>query len=104
MLPLLALWIVSTMAIPTVLWHGMGDTCCNPQSMGYIQQIIEQATGDYVFSIKIGDTESDDQWNGFFKNVNTQIDEAHNLFKQDSKLANGFNVRYCSLICAPFTL
>eukprot|EP01126_Amoeba_proteus_P063244 TRINITY_DN869_c0_g2_i6.p1 TRINITY_DN869_c0_g2~~TRINITY_DN869_c0_g2_i6.p1 ORF type:complete len:249 (-),score=47.04 TRINITY_DN869_c0_g2_i6:69-815(-) len=41
--------------------------------------------------LKIVDTESDDQWNGFFKNVNTQIDEAHNLFKQDSKLANGFN-------------
>lgn len=30
--------------------QGMGDTCCNPQSMGYIKKLIEeQIPGIYVY-------------------------------------------------------
>ena len=40
---------------PVLLWHGMGDTCCNPLSMGYIKKMIEtNITGIYVRSIEIG--------------------------------------------------
>ena len=27
--------------VPVVIWHGMGDSCCNPASMGRIKQVIE---------------------------------------------------------------
>jgi palmitoyl-protein thioesterase len=37
---------------PTVLWHGMGDTCCNPLSMGSIKKEIEKSIpGIYVNSV-----------------------------------------------------
>ena len=37
---------------PTVLWHGMGDTCCNPLSMGTIKREIEKSVpGIYVYSM-----------------------------------------------------
>merc|ERR1712150_307529 len=42
--------------LPVVLWHGMGDSCCNPLSMGRIKRQIETARpGIYVHSIEIGD-------------------------------------------------
>ena len=34
---------------PVVIWHGMGDSCCNPASMGRIKQVIE----DVSLKIKI---------------------------------------------------
>jgi len=80
-----------TQALPTVLWHGMGDTCCNSESMGYIADLITNTTGNYVYSIKIGDTEDDDEYNGFFKNVNDQIAYVCDLLKSDPKLSGGFN-------------
>ena len=42
--------------VPVVLWHGMGDTCCNPQSMGYIKKLIEDQVGGgvYVRSLQVG--------------------------------------------------
>lgn len=34
---------------PVVIWHGMGDCCCNPMSMGAVQKMIERdAPGIYV--------------------------------------------------------
>ena len=46
---------------PTVLWHGMGDTCCYSFSMGRIQKMIEEALpGIYVYSIEVGDTIEED--------------------------------------------
>ena len=35
-----------------VIWHGMGDSCCNPLSMGRIKQVIEETTGAYVVSLQ----------------------------------------------------
>ena len=34
--------------VPVVIWHGMGDSCCNPLSMGRIKEVIE---GVISFSI-----------------------------------------------------
>lgn len=40
---------------PVVLWHGMGDSCCNPLSMGSIKSLIEKnISGIYVKSLEIG--------------------------------------------------
>jgi len=52
---------------PVVLWHGMGDTCCNPLSLGKIIKWIEnKIPGIYVHSIQIGNSSEADASNGFF--------------------------------------
>ncbi len=56
-----------------VIWHGMGDSCCNPLSMGRIKEVIEETTGGYVISLKIGQSVIDDTINGFLKPVNKQV-------------------------------
>ena len=57
------------------MWHGMGDYCCSPFSMGRIKTLIEDNTpeGTYVHSLQIGDTNLDDVVNGFFMPVNDQV-------------------------------
>jgi len=78
--------------LPTVLWHGMGDTCCYSFSMGRIKKMIEQEVSDiYVYSIEIGDSVEEDEWNGFFKNVNDQIDYVCEKLASNPNLTNGFN-------------
>ncbi|EGG21366.1 palmitoyl-protein thioesterase 1 [Cavenderia fasciculata] len=77
---------------PVVMWHGMGDTCCYPFSMGRIKQMIEEKIpGIFVYSIEIGDSITDDEFNGFFKNVNTQVDMVCDMLKKNENLTNGFN-------------
>jgi len=77
---------------PTVLWHGMGDTCCYDFSMGRIKQMIEdKIPGIYVYSIEVGDSIESDEWNGFFKNVNDQVDYVCQKLASDPALSNGFN-------------
>ncbi|KAJ8306162.1 hypothetical protein KUTeg_016707 [Tegillarca granosa] len=50
---------------PVVLWHGMGDSCCNPLSMGSIKKLIEeQVKGVYVKSLEIGSNVAEDTENG----------------------------------------
>jgi palmitoyl-protein thioesterase len=44
-------------ALPIIMWHGLGDVCCNPLSLGGLQKFIEeQQPGVYVLSLKIGKT------------------------------------------------
>ncbi|KAH3766545.1 palmitoyl-protein thioesterase 1 [Pelomyxa schiedti] len=77
---------------PTVLWHGMGDSCCDPLSLGKIQREIESALpGIYVYSIEIGESTIEDMMNSFFMNSNDQIDTVCALLKNDTRLQNGFN-------------
>lgn len=78
--------------IPVVLWHGMGDSSCNPLSMGAIKSLIEQhVPGVYVRSLMIGDNVFSDTEHGFFLNVNTQISEVCAKLANDSLLARGYN-------------
>lgn len=79
--------------LPVVLWHGMGDTCCNRGSLGAIVDLIEQQVPSiYVRSLRIGDNEEKDFSNGYFMNVNDQISFACQLIRSDDKLKNGFNL------------
>ena len=77
---------------PLVIWHGMGDTCCNPISIGKIMKGIEiMAPGIYIHSLKIGDSTFADAMNGFFLEVNKQIEMACNIIGNDSNLSGGYN-------------
>jgi len=77
--------------LPTVLWHGMGDTCCYAFSMGRISKLISNFTNQYVHSIMVVTTVVEDEYNGFLMNINEQVDEVCAQLKADPKLAGGFN-------------
>jgi len=82
----------STTPTPVVLWHGMGDSCCNPSSMGSIKKLIEQQIpGVYVLSLEIGKSVAEDTENGFLKNVNTQIEMVCDQLAKDPNLQGGYN-------------
>ncbi|XP_063721601.1 uncharacterized protein LOC134848169 [Symsagittifera roscoffensis] len=79
-------------SVPVVLWHGMGDCCCNPLSMGSIKRQIErQVPGIYVHSLMIGNNIIEDTLNGFIMNVNDQVTQVCEKIKNDSNLANGYH-------------
>ncbi|XP_069688070.1 palmitoyl-protein thioesterase 1 [Periplaneta americana] len=77
---------------PVVMWHGMGDYCCNPLSLGAIKDLIEHnVPGIYVHSLKIGSSVSEDIESGFFLNVNTQVDLVCKQLASDPELTEGYN-------------
>jgi len=77
---------------PLVIWHGMGDCCCNPLSMGSIKSFVEKKVpGIYVRSLMIGPNVEADTENGFFMNVNSQVEEVCAKLKNDTKLRNGYH-------------
>ncbi|XP_026536429.1 palmitoyl-protein thioesterase 1 [Notechis scutatus] len=78
--------------VPLVIWHGMGDSCCNPVSMGYIKKIVEEKIpGIYVLSLKIGNSLIDDMENSFFMNVNDQVKKVCDQLSKDPNLQGGYN-------------
>uniref|UniRef100_A0AC35ETZ1 Palmitoyl-protein thioesterase 1 n=1 Tax=Panagrolaimus sp. PS1159 TaxID=55785 RepID=A0AC35ETZ1_9BILA len=78
--------------IPTVLWHGMGDSCCNPLSMGRIKKLIEsEINGIYVHSLKLGGNIASDMEHGYLGNMNKLVTEACAIIRYDPKLKNGYN-------------
>ncbi|XP_068602925.1 palmitoyl-protein thioesterase 1 isoform X2 [Brachionichthys hirsutus] len=81
-----------TAPVPVVLWHGMGDSCCNPISMGQIKKMIEEEIpGIYVLSLMIGKNIIEDMENGFFMDVNHQVSTACSQLAQNPKLKGGYN-------------
>jgi len=95
---LLALFLVCGVVVvygvprPVVIWHGMGDSCCNPSSMGKVKSTIEQAIpGVYVHSVMTGNDPLDDTIKGFLDNANRQVAEQCARLKADPKLKGGFN-------------
>jgi palmitoyl-protein thioesterase len=79
-------------APPVVLWHGMGDTCCNPLSLGKIQKDIEAALpGIRVLSLQIGGDAAEDAENGFLMPIRQQIAIACAAIKNASYLSSGYN-------------
>lgn len=68
----------ATSALPVVIWHGMGDSCCNPLSMGRIQKLIKQngPEGIYVKSLMLGSNIFSDMEHGYLANMNDLVDDA----------------------------
>ncbi len=68
----------------------MGDNCCHSFSMGAIKKLLEEnIPGVYVHSLMIGASPNEDTLNGFFMNVNHQVDMACKKISNDPKLQNG---------------
>jgi len=84
--------LVQSTPTPVILWHGMGDSCCNPASMGSIKRMLEDALpGVYVHSLKIGNNILSDTESGFFKDTNSQVELVCNTIREDPLLQDGFN-------------
>ncbi|KAI7877051.1 palmitoyl protein thioesterase [Lichtheimia hyalospora FSU 10163] len=91
---ILSLAVVSAETIykPVVLWHGMGDDCCNPQSMGRVTELIQKVLpGVFVHSVQVGESRQDDHEAGFFGQVNQQIEQVCEQLAGIPELADGFN-------------
>ncbi|GFS13547.1 palmitoyl-protein thioesterase 1 [Elysia marginata] len=88
-----ALTVSQAEPVPVVLWHGMGDSCCNPLSMGSIKGLVEKKVGGgvYVKSLMIGNNIVEDTENGFLMNANDQVTNVCAQLKKDPKLQNGYN-------------
>ena len=51
----------SSSSLPVVLWHGMGDTCCDEHSMGKVAKLIQQELGVHVYSVELGPSTQKDR-------------------------------------------
>ena len=80
----------------------MGDSCCNPISMGRIKSVIEGETNGYVLSLKIGYTVIDDTINGFLKPVNQQVEMVCQQIADDPQLQVSKGSRVQTLLPAFF--
>jgi len=91
---LLLSWALVVVAdqVPVVLWHGMGDSCCNPLSMGRLgKTIMKHKPGTHVHSIRIGKNIATDTLAGFLTPVDEQVEEACSQIAAEPLLANGYN-------------
>ncbi|CAD5224829.1 unnamed protein product [Bursaphelenchus okinawaensis] len=78
---------------PIVIWHGMGDSCCNPLSMGRIKKIIKENGPEnvYVKSLMFGSNVVTDTEKGFFANMNDLVADACKQLKEDPKIGDSYH-------------
>lgn len=78
--------------VPLVMWHGMGDNCCDPGTMGRLKKFVESSIpGLYVHNVMVGGSPAADTMHGYFGNVNDQVAEACDRLATIPELANGFH-------------
>ena len=76
--------------LPVVLWHGMGDSCCAPHSLGALASAIKKARGPgaHVLSLSFGGgPEASDVAAGFFGRVDDQVAAACSHIAADPVIA-----------------
>uniref|UniRef100_A0A023G3E2 Palmitoyl-protein thioesterase 1 n=1 Tax=Amblyomma triste TaxID=251400 RepID=A0A023G3E2_AMBTT len=82
----------SSQAFPIVMWHGLGDSCCNPLSLGGFKKFLETSIpGVYVNSLQIGNNMIDEIGDSYFMNTNEQVAKACEIIANDTKLSRGYN-------------
>jgi len=89
-MPTLEAVAASGNGLPTVVGHGMGDSCFN-RGMKSITKGIANKTGTYATCIPTGGNVLSDTINGFLKTMDNSIDYWNEKIQADPKLANGFN-------------
>merc|ERR1712100_539146 len=77
-------------ALPTVLGHGMGDSCFEP-GMASIGRAIAKRTGSYATGKPTGGNIITDTINGFLMNMDKSVDVFAEKIRADPKLKGGFN-------------
>ncbi|KAF2904695.1 hypothetical protein ILUMI_01477 [Ignelater luminosus] len=77
---------------PIVIWHGIGDTCCNNTITGHLQKLLQAyLPGSHVISLQIGSTKEEDLINSYNTHPDKQIRMACHIIQSDPLLANGYN-------------
>ena len=73
-----------------VLWHGMGDTCCDGL-LAVKERIQAVMPGAHVHSVMLGSTLDQDERQGFFGLVDEQLDSICSCLSSDANLTDGFH-------------
>ncbi|GMS90856.1 hypothetical protein PENTCL1PPCAC_13031, partial [Pristionchus entomophagus] len=77
---------------PVVIWHGMGDTCCQSDSMhGLVQRVKDMIPGVYVYSVALDKDPEEDRHMSYVANMNEQVQRVCDWIAADPKLQNGYN-------------
>jgi len=77
-------------ALPSVLTHGMGDSCFNP-GMKSITKAVGKHTNSYSVCVPTGNNIIMDIINGFLMNMDKSVDVFAEKVRNDTELKNGFN-------------
>lgn len=77
-------------ALPTVVAHGMGDSCFNP-GMRSIARGISKKTGSYARCVPTAGNIITDTIDGYLKNMDSSVDYFAARIRSDPKLKGGFN-------------
>jgi len=80
----------ATSEYPLVFAHGMGDSCFNP-GMSQITDLSAKRAGVYGVCIPTGNNLATDTMNGFFMDMDKNVEIFTEKVRADPKLANGFH-------------
>merc|ERR1712187_239189 len=76
--------------LPTVLGHGMGDSCFEP-GFSSVTSAVGKRTGSYAKCIPTGGNIITDTINGFLLNMDKSVDIFAEKIRADPNLKDGFN-------------
>ena len=76
--------------LPTVLAHGMGDSCFN-RGMSNIAKEVGAHLDSYAVCVPTGDSRIMDTINGFLLDMDSSVDVFAEKIKADENLKGGFN-------------
>ena len=77
--------------LPTVIWHGLGDSAYSPWLIKLKEDIEDMYPGIYVHLISLDSTPSGDKSATFMGNVNEQIEQAQRQLAKVPELQAGFD-------------
>ena len=89
--PVISLFIIPNQIFIRHSIAGMGDSCCDPRSIGKVASYIqEQAPGIIIHSIATGEYEAGDVASSYFGSVDDQIDRVCDLLRSMKELQHGY--------------
>lgn len=87
---LLVAYTVLTKALPVIIYHGLGDNCCNEDIVRFIDKLglSNQTT---IVSLMIGKDPQDDLFKSYFDDCNRQVSHVCRLLRGRAELRDGFH-------------